>query len=103
MEVDVYIRTIGACSIAILCFFFFSSRRRHTRSLCDWSSDVCSSDLLAMEDAIALKESFAETPDVAGALQRFETTRKPVIEEYQAAAYESMVWFENARDRKSVV
>src|SRR5260221_7512889 len=27
-----------------LCFFF-SSRRRHTRSLCDWSSDVCSSDL----------------------------------------------------------
>src|SRR6202022_2677123 len=28
-----------------LCLFFFSSRRRHTRSLCDWSSDVCSSDL----------------------------------------------------------
>src|SRR2546427_5848884 len=29
------------------CFFFFSSRRRHTRFDCDWSSDVCSSDLLA--------------------------------------------------------
>src|SRR5947207_7366019 len=28
-----------------LFFFFFSSRRRHTRSLCEWSSDVCSSDL----------------------------------------------------------
>src|SRR5690349_24053077 len=28
-------------------FFFFSSRRRHTRSLRDWSSDVCSSDLIA--------------------------------------------------------
>src|SRR2546430_12421214 len=28
------------------CFFFFSSRRRHTRFDCDWSSDVCSSDLL---------------------------------------------------------
>src|SRR5471030_1123389 len=28
-------------------FFFFSSRRRHTRCLSDWSSDVCSSDLLA--------------------------------------------------------
>src|SRR6266480_1863075 len=28
------------------CFFFFSSRRRHTRLTCDWSSDVCSSDLL---------------------------------------------------------
>src|SRR5690242_21405838 len=29
----------------IFCFFFFSSRRRHTRLTCDWSSDVCSSDL----------------------------------------------------------
>src|SRR2546430_15786664 len=28
-------------------FFFFSSRRRHTRFDCDWSSDVCSSDLPA--------------------------------------------------------
>src|SRR5690606_41048774 len=27
-------------------FFFFSSRRRHTSFSCDWSSDVCSSDLL---------------------------------------------------------
>src|SRR5262245_62930572 len=29
-------------------FFFFSSRRRHTRCLSDWSSDVCSSDLKAL-------------------------------------------------------
>src|SRR6266571_6857869 len=29
-------------------FFFFSSRRRHTRLTCDWSSDVCSSDLTAV-------------------------------------------------------
>src|SRR2546430_7664702 len=28
-----------------ICRFFFSSRRRHTRFDCDWSSDVCSSDL----------------------------------------------------------
>src|SRR3712207_9090636 len=28
-----------------MCFFFFSSRRRHTRYWRDWSSDVCSSDL----------------------------------------------------------
>src|SRR5215204_6405301 len=32
-------------TIRLTVFFFFSSRRRHTRSLCDWSSDVCSSDL----------------------------------------------------------
>src|SRR4051812_49942207 len=30
-------------------FFFFSSRRRHTRLTCDWSSDVCSSDLVLDE------------------------------------------------------
>src|SRR2546429_3540617 len=30
-------------------FFFFSSRRRHTRCSRDWSSDVCSSDLLPRE------------------------------------------------------
>src|SRR5262245_64118422 len=30
-------------------FFFFSSRRRHTRCLSDWSSDVCSSDLARAE------------------------------------------------------
>src|SRR5438045_8570491 len=29
--------------------FFFSSRRRHTRCLSDWSSDVCSSDLTSNE------------------------------------------------------
>src|SRR5216683_2645314 len=33
------------------CFFFFSSRRRHTRSDRDWSSDVCSSDLVTPGDA----------------------------------------------------
>src|SRR5699024_12082642 len=33
-------------------FFFFSSRRRHTRSKRDWSSDVCSSDLLAVGDDV---------------------------------------------------
>src|SRR5262250_3597946 len=30
-------------------FFFFSSRRRHTRYIGDWSSDVCSSDLVLFE------------------------------------------------------
>src|SRR5438046_4686797 len=31
--------------LCYLSFFFFSSRRRHTRLVSDWSSDVCSSDL----------------------------------------------------------
>src|SRR5690625_5744343 len=36
------------CVVALYtrCFFFFSSRRRHTRWPRDWSSDVCSSDLV---------------------------------------------------------
>src|SRR5690242_21433213 len=36
--------------------FFFSSRRRHTRLTCDWSSDVCSSDLLA--NLLELRDAF---------------------------------------------
>src|SRR5438046_5376804 len=36
------------CRCPLLCMcFFFSSRRRHTRLVSDWSSDVCSSDLNA--------------------------------------------------------
>src|SRR5262249_59475686 len=40
---------VRACdrSLEQLCCFFFSSRRRHTRLVSDWSSDVCSSDLNA--------------------------------------------------------
>ena len=51
---------------------------------------------LAMEDAIALAQSFRTTSDVNDALASFTSTRRPVIEDYQAAAFESMKWFENA-------
>src|SRR2546430_12055951 len=37
-------RVIGAGKIGGVQAIFFSSRRRHTRFDCDWSSDVCSSD-----------------------------------------------------------
>src|SRR5256885_8495251 len=36
----------GGCEMQEVVFFFFSSRRRHTRLQGDWSSDVCSSDLV---------------------------------------------------------
>src|SRR5256886_4480921 len=49
-------------------FFFFSSRRRHTRFDCDWSSDVCSSDLSGALDLLesaracaSLEEALAGT------------------------------------------
>src|SRR2546430_16142673 len=38
--------------LSAICFFF-SSRRRHTRFDCDWSSDVCSSDLSEIVSAYA--------------------------------------------------
>src|SRR5687768_2455682 len=41
-------------------FFFFSSRRRHTRCSRDWSSDVCSSDLvLAMQGRVHYYEGYS--------------------------------------------
>src|SRR5689334_21872390 len=40
------------------CWFFFSSRRRHTRWNCHWSSDVCSSDLIDVTEA-GTKKSLA--------------------------------------------
>jgi len=52
---------------------------------------------LAMEDAIALASCFQRHGDVRSALLEFESARKPYIEEYQAAALESMLWFENVR------
>src|SRR5438132_6464682 len=42
--------------VDVFFFFFFSSRRRHTRSLCDWSSDVCSSDLLVDDPGATIEQ-----------------------------------------------
>lgn len=53
---------------------------------------------LALEDAIALYNAFQSTEDVEEALLDFEKARKPIIEEYQEAAHESLIWFENARN-----
>ena len=52
---------------------------------------------LALEDAIALFEAIQDTTTVAEALALFEERRKPRIEEYQNAAYESLLWFENLK------
>src|SRR5947199_9178644 len=53
------------------CFFFFSSRRRHTRCLSDWSSDVCSSDLR--------RETAARDLDAPPADQREAATQEEFI------------------------
>src|SRR5699024_11979899 len=43
-------------NVSVNCIFFFSSRRRHTRSKRDWSSDVCSSDLMQAEGVSQFKD-----------------------------------------------
>src|SRR2546430_7517813 len=62
----------GPCEIAgsqVWLLFFFSSRRRHTRFDCDWSSDVCSSDL---KTRVILPGEFGE-----GAHAVFTMSRSP--------------------------
>src|SRR2546430_12216159 len=62
------------------CLFFFSSRRRHTRFDCDWSSDVCSSDLETDTEVLAhlIEEHVAKgsplVEAVAGALHQVDGT-----------------------------
>src|SRR2546430_3167503 len=63
--------------------FFFSSRRRHTRFDCDWSSDVCSSDLTA-------------SSGLNGRRERFFQEIQPRISQMGTVSVEK-----NIRDRKS--
>src|SRR3712207_6953285 len=71
----------------IVVFFFFSSRRRHTRYWRDWSSDVCSSDLMH-EDAI-----YFETP----------AELRAWLEEHHASASELWVgYYKKASGRRSL-
>src|SRR3989475_5908493 len=64
--------------------FFFSSRRRHTRFDCDWSSDVCSSDL-----------SLRSAGGIEAGLRHYEEVRSVEVLKIQNAARNSTEWFEN--------
>src|SRR5690242_21366198 len=63
----------------VLIFFFFSSRRRHTRSTCDWSSDVCSSDLPSWKEHVWFPTSplKAIAAKAAGATVEFDSGSDP--------------------------
>src|SRR2546426_5556820 len=54
-------------------FFFFSSRRRHTRLQGDWSSDVCSSDLPAREEEDQLASKYVEATPPRSAAEPVRT------------------------------
>src|SRR2546422_7867458 len=68
-------------------FFFFSSRRRHTRCSRDWSSDVCSSDLILM-------------PNVAAASPAVRGSTVPLLLTPSVSSTSTLL-LPGARDRKS--
>src|SRR5260221_9922266 len=68
-----------ACNFFYFCFFFFfSSRRRHTRSLCDWSSDVCSSDL-NITVVLETHDAWPTSVDVLNQLQHVHTRGPGIV------------------------
>src|SRR5262245_65191459 len=99
MVIDVRVVLVDLLSMLLL--FFFSSRRRHTRCLSDWSSDVCSSDLkklaqlmLDREDDI-LTHSATEIAEMAG------VSKATAARFFQHLGYAD--FNEVKQDRKSVV
>src|SRR2546430_6854474 len=65
-------------------FFFFSSRRRHTRFDCDWSSDVCSSDLLAARFG-------ADVAELVDGVTKLDQIKFKSREEAQAESFRKML------------
>src|SRR6266480_6467866 len=73
-----------------LSFFFFSSRRRHTRLTCDWSSDVYSSDLGQL--GRALQETFAGDLVVALTHADWDVTLPPPPDLRPALVLHAAAW-----------
>src|SRR2546430_12998339 len=88
----------GGCGCDSL--FFFSSRRRHTRFDCDWSSDVCSSDLVAVAEMVVRVFERRRRLQVQRRehLNAFALCDEPVVLGQAAPAFGGI-----AGDRKSVV
>src|SRR2546430_4086622 len=84
--------------------FFFSSRRRHTRFDCDWSSDVCSSDLetwgLAAQPDSPLRQLAGEIELRVAEFTSGHRTEEDLRSLLQALLQREAV---SKRDRKSVV
>src|SRR6266480_7363771 len=70
--------------------FFFSSRRRHTRLTCDWSSDVCSSDLAPL-DRWLIERTYAFVRDAEAGYEAFLTV--DVMRAYEAYVDDLSNWY----------
>src|SRR3989475_9443770 len=81
-----------SCVAASVCVFFFSSRRRHTRFDCDWSSDVCSSDL-SERDQLLIEAQLARSS--AERFARYDT----VLARYPGDAYAALLYGDELLNR----
>src|SRR5207253_8545030 len=89
------------------CFFFFSSRRRHTRWPRDWSSDVCSSDLVNTANTVTAKSHSAAvdikilpTPTLGGVLQSTPLVEIIVGEANAKATYDRLTGKPRSEERR---
>src|SRR5260370_31523410 len=91
---------MGGCVCRV---FFFSSRRRHTRFKCDWSSDVCSSDLAIDIGGTGIKAALLDDAgSMIGERQRVPTPSKPVAPEDLVRAIDQVAAPLGTFDRVSV-
>src|SRR5260221_8938898 len=78
--------------LSTILFFFFSSRRRHTRSLCDWSSDVCSSDLSTTDELGRVTKMVFDTVGRPIKVQAPQLSNGDVAETRRSYDANSNVW-----------
>src|SRR3546814_3188137 len=73
----------GIASFVLVCLFFFKQKTAYEMRISDWSSDVCSSDLLRIEEQALQKESDQASKD------RLEALRKELSELEQQSSERS--------------
>src|SRR2546430_5841588 len=97
-----YISSLSSLLLLLCIYFFFSSRRRHTRFDCDWSSDVCSSDLGAVIQGPRQNDRTHRRPMPArrAAEQRVDSRSMAVLPRPPAEHDDPVT---DEQDRKSVV
>src|SRR5256885_3607077 len=88
---------------ALDCFFFFSSRRRHTRLQGDWSSDVCSSDLYYQDYLVVISWPFDKKVVKFGNVKFWTLNRDISISILDRRNLQTKYRTEFPLDRKSVV
>src|SRR3989440_1753192 len=90
-------------SLHCVYIFFFSSRRRHTRSDRDWSSDVCSSDLFdegELENKRRIRELEATMGDLGFSFHNNGAKRGGVVEVYDAALQAAIADVRRSEERR---